>query len=209
MKIPFGYSIGNNQEISINHEQAQIVKQIYELYLQGKSLGGIAECLQEKQILSPSGNETWSRAAIDKILSNKKYIPTIIPFEKYVAVQFEKDKRSNVQDNNVRKTARYNSQNVLSGLLVCGECGKGYRRITRPSGEVVWRCANRVENGSAYCKESPTISDAEIKAFITETLRMPDFNESIVKNNIESILIDHHGNFDVELKENDSISLHL
>nr|WP_279287533.1 zinc ribbon domain-containing protein [Flintibacter hominis] len=35
----------------------------------------------------------------------------------------------------------------MSGLLVCAECGHNYRRITRPSGEIVWRCASRVEHG--------------------------------------------------------------
>jgi len=32
-------------------------------------------------------------------------------------------RRSNMNDNRTRKTARYSSQNVLSGLLVCGDYG--------------------------------------------------------------------------------------
>ena len=106
MKIPYGYMHDEMQKIRINQEQADVVKQIYNSYLQGKSLGGIAEQLSSDGISSPSGNETWSRAAIDDILSNKKYINAIIPLEKYVEVQFEKDRRSNVQDNKARKTAQ-------------------------------------------------------------------------------------------------------
>jgi len=72
-----------------------------------------------------------------------------------------------MNDNRTRKTARYGSQNVLSGLLICGEGGKSYRRITRPSGEVVWRCADKVENGrQAACSNMATVPDDEIKEMI-------------------------------------------
>ena len=68
-------------------------------------------------------------------LSNQRYIGSIISFDEFFMVQGEKDKRSNLnQDTNQRKATRYNSQSVLSGLLICGECGRNYRRITRPSG---------------------------------------------------------------------------
>lgn len=51
-------------------------------------------------------------------------------------------------DTGIRKATRNNSQNVLSGLLVCSDCGVNYRRITRASGEVVWRRADKVEKES-------------------------------------------------------------
>ena len=75
-------------------------------------------------------------------------------------------------DNRTRKTARYNSQNVLSGLLLCGECGKNYRRITQPSGEVVWRCADKVENGKrAVCTNMATVSDEKIREISTSGIK--------------------------------------
>jgi hypothetical protein len=42
------------------------------------------------------------------------------------------------------------SERICSGLLICAECGANYRRITRDSGEVVWRCANRVNTVKKY-----------------------------------------------------------
>jgi hypothetical protein len=39
---------------------------------------------------------------------------------------------------------------------------KVYRRITCANSEVVWRCANQVEQGKKYCKNSPTISETEL-----------------------------------------------
>ena len=108
--------------------------------------------------------------------------------------QGEKCIRSNLdEDTNQRKATRYNSQSVLSGLLVCGECGRNYRRITRPSGEVVWRCANRVEHGKHFCKHSPSIPEQLIKDFICKKLRMDAFDEQAVKKHIDFITIQPDG----------------
>lgn len=111
-----------------------------------------------------------------------------------MATQFEKGSRTNTQingdDSTQRKTTRYSSQNVLSGLLVCAECGSNYRRITRPSGEVVWHCADRVEKGKqSACKYSPTITDVYIKDLICKELGLSVFNEQAVHSKILQISI--------------------
>ena len=115
MKIPYGYTRDDLGAI-INQEQAATVNLIYDLYLAGKSLGGIVDELKKRGIPSPAGKPTWGRAAVDDILSKSKYVPLIISEEKFYAAQFEKDRRSNMNDNRTRKAARYNSHNVLSGL---------------------------------------------------------------------------------------------
>ena len=79
---------------------------------------------------------------IGDLLSNQRYINSIVNFDEFFMAQGEKGKHSNLdEDTNQRKATRYNSQSVPSGLLVCGECRRNYRRITRPSGDVVWRRA--------------------------------------------------------------------
>ena len=91
-------------------------------------------------------------------------------------------------------TARYNSQNVLSGLLICGACGRNYRRITRPSGEVVWRCAEKVENGKrAACSNRVTASDDEIREMICERLNLESFDEAAVGDSVDMIGISGDG----------------
>ena len=191
MKIPYGYTQDDLGAVTINQEQADTVKLIYDLYLQGKSLGGIVEALKKRGIPSPTGKPLWGRAAIDDILSNPKYAPHIISDDRFWQTQFEKDHRSNLADDNrTRKTARYSSQNVLSGLLICGDCGRNFRRITRPSGEVVWRCADKVENGKrAVCSNAVTVSDEEIRKIICEQLGLDAFDEVAVGDAIEAIEI--------------------
>lgn len=114
--------------------------------------------------------------------------------ELFVATQFEKGSRTNTQINSdgfmQRKTIRYSSQNVLSGLLVCAECGSNYRRITRPNGEVVWRCADRVEKGKqASCKYSPTITDITIKDLICKELGLSRLDKQKLYKKILQLVI--------------------
>jgi len=53
-------------------QKAEIVRFIFQLYLDGMSLSRISKELQKRQIPSPTGKETWTSRAIDKLLSNEK-----------------------------------------------------------------------------------------------------------------------------------------
>ena len=100
-----------NNVFIICQEKAEIVRMIFDYYLSGASLGKVADMLSEKRILSPTGKERWTRAAIDKLLSNAKYIP-IVGTEIYMNVQFEKEHRCNIdydKAGNPRKATRYQS----------------------------------------------------------------------------------------------------
>ncbi|MBA1334642.1 MAG: Recombinase [Firmicutes bacterium] len=202
MKIPYGFIADNSGRITVDKAQAEVVQMIYRGYLAGNSLGGLAKMLESKQIPSPSGNTKWGRAAIDKLLSNSKYVPHIVSLELYTEVQFEKAARSNQQLNNdgttQRKATRYNSQNVLSGLLVCAECGANYRRITQASGEVVWRCANRVERRG--CRRSPSVAEQDIIYLICCELGMDTFDAEHVRSSLDRILIYDTGSVSFEYK---------
>jgi len=202
MKVPYGFAVDNDGRIAVDKTQAQTIQMIFREYLNGDSLGGLARMLESRGIPSPSGNKCWGRATIDKLLSSSRYVPLIISLELYTAVQFEKAARSNQELNNdgstQRKATRYNSKNVLSGLLVCAECGANYRRITRASGEVVWRCANRVERRS--CTQSPSIAEKDILQLICKELGMDTFDPERVRDLLDQIQIGHAGSISFEYR---------
>ena len=189
MIIPYGYLKDINGEIRINKEKAKTVLLIYHLYLEGLSLNRIAAYLFHEKIASPSGKDKWTVQAIDNLLSNQKYTHIVSP-EIYVKAQLEKQKRTNQSSDHKRKTVRYNSNDVLSGLLVCGECGKNYRRITRKDGKIVWRCADRVENGKqAVCQNNHSILECEAKRIICDCFEIDQFDASTVKDSVDRIEI--------------------
>ena len=201
MSLPYGFMSSPNGLIIVDPEKVSIVRTIYQQYLSGISLGGIADFLFEHGIPSPKGRERWTQPVLSNLLSNQKYIGYIVSFDDFFLAQGEKSKRSNIdEDTNKRKATRYNSQSVLSGLLVCAECSHNYRRITRPSGEIVWRCASRVEHGKKFCKHSPSISEERIKEIICERLDMRAFDESRVKDQIDTILIHSDSSLQIKLQ---------
>ena len=85
------------------------VRMIFDYYLAGASLGKVADMLYAKQIPSPTGKEKWTRAAVDHLLSNSKYI-AIVGFKSYASAQYEKANRCNVDYDMAgapRKETRY------------------------------------------------------------------------------------------------------
>lgn len=113
MKLPYGYVLGNN-EIVIHEERAGVVRSIFEFYLVGASLGKIVDMLFVKGIPSPTEKSKWTRAAVDKLLVNKKYIP-IVGMKIYLDTQFEKDHRCNVDHEKAghpRKAVRHRSPSL-------------------------------------------------------------------------------------------------
>ncbi len=110
MELPYGYVLING-EIVMQKEKADVVRSIFEYYIAGASLGKVAEMLEVKGVPSPTGNPTWARSAIDKLLGNSKYIP-IVGIKEYVDAQFEKERRSNIDYDRLghpRKANRYKS----------------------------------------------------------------------------------------------------
>ncbi|WP_313559366.1 recombinase family protein [Ruminiclostridium cellobioparum] len=67
-----GYSRVNG-EIVIVPVQAETVRKIFDLYLQGRTFGQIKAYLESMGIKSATGKECWSTTTIQKMLKNEKY----------------------------------------------------------------------------------------------------------------------------------------
>ncbi len=110
MKLPYGYVLIDGT-ITVHEEKADIVRGIFDDYLAGASLGKIVDMLFAKGILSPTGKIKWTRAAVDKLLTNKKYIP-LVGVRVYMDAQFERAQRCNIDYDKAgqpRKAVRYRS----------------------------------------------------------------------------------------------------
>jgi site-specific DNA recombinase len=130
----YGYINDAEGKLVIDEKEAKNVHMIFNLYLQGRSVLGIAKELERLGIKSPTGKATWSKRTIDVMLSNEKYTgnvhlldngkhdayyraennnPVIISKETFQAVQIEKQHRSNVtegEEGSKRKSKKYSSK---------------------------------------------------------------------------------------------------
>lgn len=114
MRIPYGFELTSIATLEIKESEAETVRMIFDYYLAGASLGKVVDMLYKKQIPSPTGKAKWTRAAVDHLLSNSKYI-AIVGFESFTAVQFEKAARCNVDYDKAgspRRATRYVSPSM-------------------------------------------------------------------------------------------------
>ena len=68
---------------------------------------------------------------------------------------------------------KYSAKYALSELLICGECGEHYRRVTwtaKGFKEIKWRCVSRIQYGKKKCHSSPTIDEYALHRAIVSTV---------------------------------------
>jgi len=91
----FCYGFGRDEDgyVYIKDDEANVVRMIYDMAINGHSLQNIQEELYNRGVKSPSGKDKWTRDVIDKTINNKKYVPFIISFEDYFMARGEKELR--------------------------------------------------------------------------------------------------------------------
>ncbi|MCL2508106.1 MAG: recombinase family protein [Oscillospiraceae bacterium] len=68
-----GYDKGEDGKPVINEDEAQIVRLIYRLFIEGKTPSAIGRYLTNLGIPTPGGKEVWQTSVIRSILSQEKY----------------------------------------------------------------------------------------------------------------------------------------
>ena len=91
----FGFNQDSNGIVTINEEQAVVVRLIYEGYLNGMSIGGIIKDLQGRNIPSPTGKEKWSPGTVESILSSEKYKGDFLARKTFTVDPISKKKKKN------------------------------------------------------------------------------------------------------------------
>ena len=155
--VPFGrflgYDWGEDGNLVVNEEQAKIVREIYGLFLQGRSPYQIAKMLTEKGIPTPGGKKVWGKAVVESILTNEKYKGDALLQKVYTVDFLSKKKKVNegevpqyyVEGNHeaiippavfdnvqvlMQSRGKGNGRNscvsIFSSKIRCGDCGNWY-----------------------------------------------------------------------------------
>ena len=166
-----GYRKGENGEPEIVPEEAETVRRIYRLFLDGMTPYKIKLTLESGGVLSPSGRSTWQPRTILSILTNEKYKGDAL-LQKTFCTDFL-TKKMKVNEGEVpqyyvenshpaivsdevyeevqlelerrRKLGRqHNSQHCFSGRIYCGCCGSVY-------GSKVWHSNDKYRRTVWQC----------------------------------------------------------
>lgn len=86
---------------------------------------------------------------------------------------------------------KYSAKYALSELLICGECGEHYRRVTwtaKGFKEVKWRCVSRIQYGKKKCHSSPTVDEQALhRAIVSAINEFCEVKDDVAKALRESI----------------------
>lgn len=161
--LPYGYQYENGV-ITINQKETETVKEIFNEYLNGKSLLKIAERLNAEHIEYMPGVYGWNKSRIKRLIEDERYLgvkgyPPIIDEDmhnKLIQIKAEK----NTQKNTDRKSDIFN----IGVHVICPKCkGKMFRHHNpNRNPKVSWYCEN--------CKTAINIDDSDLLKRITELL---------------------------------------
>lgn len=203
---PFGYRLVNGKELVIHEAEAEIVKWIFESYLDGMSMTEIAAVITASEYLTGEGNPVWTKSAISYILQNEKYIGDSIgqknfttdtlPFidiqnkgqkPQYYAMGthpaiIDKDTFERVQalikSRRPKSADTPREQHLLARKIICGSCGTIFMRRVTKKGLIMWVCREHDANKS-NCPVG-RIPESEIFAAFMRMLAKLKANYSII-----------------------------
>lgn len=69
---PLGYELAEDQTLEVNKEEAELVRRIYRMYLEHRSMPTVAHELNKSGMTTKDGKE-WSRWSVKKVLANDLY----------------------------------------------------------------------------------------------------------------------------------------
>lgn len=86
---------------------------------------------------------------------------------------------------------KYSAKYALSELLICGECGEHYRRVTwtaKGFKEIKWRCVSRIQYGKKKCHSSPTVDEQALhRAIVSAINEFCEVKDDVLKTLHQSI----------------------
>lgn len=178
---PYGYAIGKDKQLKIESKEAKVIKQIYEDFLQNKSIRRTCYCLNATGQYNRQG-KAWSLTSIRRILSSPTYAGTLCYSkrtnrgdnliqkrkEDWLTVPnahpaiIKSDDFNSVQTilstNTKPRSWSDSSPHLLSGLGRCGICGSRIIGMTfrdKNTGKIqyqYYRCLGRIQKGDSFCK---------------------------------------------------------
>ena len=203
-----GYRYSDGKYV-IHPQEAEVVRRIFRDYLSGKGVDRIANELNDEGIKTRLGYDWRNNGVLGvlrnysytgNLLLQKYYredhitkrsihndgmLPQyhaqdthepIVSLEDFLAVQDEIERRSR---HHAPKGKKYYAQYPFSGLIVCGNCGKKYRRKVTRTG-AVWICSTFNHKGKEACP-SKQIPESTLKA-LTADVDLSTLTKIIAQN---------------------------
>lgn len=217
-KVSFAYSrflgLDKDKETGkfvVNQEQAETVKLIFRLFLEGMTPHSIAAELTRRGIKTPAGKDVWNQSTVRRMLSNEKYKGDALLQKEFTVDFLQKKTKKNegevpqyyvegnheaiispavfdmVQDELAKRAnggARYSGVSIFSNKIKCADCGGFF-------GAKVWHSTDKYRRIIYRCNrkykgekcQTPHVTEEEIKAaFVSAYNKLVTEKKEILAN---------------------------
>lgn len=191
---PFGYRIGEDGFLQIYDSEAEIVRLVFKLYMEGMSTIEVAKYLNAKQIMTPSvskgtkGKSTgkWHAGHVSIILRSSAYAgtydylkrskrkketimvnsPLIVSIE-----EFESTQQRIINNSDVARGSR-GRKYLLRGHIYCANCGRAMAGSSggSKSGRVYYRCSGTLDQGQGKKCDAKMVRAVAIEKAVWEDI---------------------------------------
>ena len=159
----YGYQVKNGKTV-IHSEESEVVKKVFSLYVEGKTLNSIASMLTEEKVVYFQDEVKWNKNTINRMIDNEKYMGNevyqmIISPSLFNQAKIVKESKSCKQETHTPEVELFRE------ISVCGKCGSRFKRVNTWGTREKWMC-------SKGCKCSIYIDDAILEGAVTSNLKM-------------------------------------
>ncbi len=125
----YGYTKDDQGHLAIVGPEAEVVRDIFKMYIDGASIVSIQKYLSENGVPSPTGKETWPKRTLEKMLQNEKYHGDVILYKTYTD-EFPSTKRIENKDQKEKFLVEEHHQGIISKELFeqAQECMRSRKR---------------------------------------------------------------------------------
>ncbi|MDD4069275.1 MAG: recombinase family protein [Candidatus Izemoplasmatales bacterium] len=229
----YGYKL-EDRKLTIVPEEAEVVKLIFKLYIEGHGADAIRKILDSKNI-KPMHTKKWGHSSIMKILKNRNYTGDLILQKTYRENHLTKRQIINkgeldryfIKDNHeaiisrdifekaeqIRKErAQKNKPHAprgdypFLGKVKCGICGKSYTR-KRMRQKLVWLCSLSVKMGQEVCHAKMVPNDIIVEAS-NHVLKLEQYDNAIFNSKVKQIIVMPNRLLEFHMKDGTIIKHH-
>jgi site-specific DNA recombinase len=208
-----GYRL-KDKKLHIVPEEAETVRLIYNLYLEGNADEHICDILNHRAI-KPYKTKKWNRSSVIKILTNYNYTGDLLLQKTYRNNHLDKKRCTNNGElnkylvsnaheaiiskdifNQAQKVRKLKTKNInlnqkkstlFRGYIKCGKCGKAYTYKKTPY-NIVWMCSTLRTKGKQVC-DAKQVPEAKIIEGSNNLLNMETFDLKAFKKRVEQIVV--------------------
>lgn len=212
-KTQLGYRIVDRRLVVVP-EEAELVRRIFSLYLDGYGFQGIANLLNAEGQTSVLGNK-WSKTAIEAIINNYNYTGDLVLQKTFRVDHLTKHKQMNrgektqylvedahepiitkeqymmAQTLKKQRAQHFNlldmtkQINLFTGIVWCGACGKHYRR-KKQERRMWWTCSTFNTAGKGACN-SKSVPEEVLIEITKKVLGVKEITAEIIKSKVDHI----------------------